>query len=82
MNISHGVNVEDKWRDQLVVDECCISDIIMKEKDRTNHISEHHDNADLYKTCCSCKIYKHSGNSSKRLNCFMRNYRSKERKKT
>ena len=46
----------DKCRDQPY--KCFVCDIIIKERDRTNHLSKYYTNPDLYKTCCSCKIYK------------------------
>ena len=47
----------DKCRDQPY--KYFICDIKIKARDRTNHMSEHYKNTDLYITCCSCKIHKH-----------------------
>ena len=45
-----------KCRDQHY--NCFICDILIKERNRTNYMSEHYNNPDLYITCCSCKIHK------------------------
>ena len=57
MKISPGVNVLIDV--EISLKKSFICDIIRRERDRTDHLSEHNKNQDPYITFSLCKVYKH-----------------------
>ena len=39
--------------------ECFICEVVIKKKDRIDHMSKHYKEADIYLTCSMCRLNKH-----------------------